>query len=48
MMAATRSGSGNAYSERVMGRYLNGRAASIFGGSREVQKNVIAKRVLGL
>ena len=39
---------GNAYSERVMGRYLNGRAASIFGGSREVQKNVIAKRVLGL
>jgi len=34
--------------ERIMGRYLNGRAASIFGGSHEVQKNVIAKRVLGL
>ena len=39
---------GPAGSERVMGRYLNGRAASIFGGSYEVQKNVIAKRVLGL
>ena len=39
---------GTAGSERVMGRYLNGRAASIFGGSYEVQKNVIAKRVLGL
>lgn len=39
---------GSAHSERVMGRYLNGRAASIFGGSHEVQKNVIAKRVLGL
>ena len=39
---------GKAGTERVMGRYLNGRAASIFGGSHEVQKNVIAKRVLGL
>lgn len=39
---------GSAHSERAMGRYLNGRAASIFGGSHEIQKNVIAKRVLGL
>ena len=29
-------------------RYLNARAASIFGGSKEVQKNIIAKSVLGL
>jgi len=29
-------------------RYLNGRAASIFGGAREVQKNIVAKVVLGL
>lgn len=32
----------------VMPRYLNNRAASIFGGSQEVQKNIIAKVVLGL
>ncbi|MFZ8891494.1 MAG: acyl-CoA dehydrogenase family protein, partial [Pseudomonadales bacterium] len=32
----------------VTGRYLNSRAASIFGGSEEVQKNIIAKAVLGL
>ena len=31
-----------------LGRYLNGRAASIFGGSHEVQRNIIAKSVLGL
>jgi alkylation response protein AidB-like acyl-CoA dehydrogenase len=28
--------------------YLNARASSIFGGAREVQKNIIAKSVLGL
>jgi len=32
----------------VTGRYFNSRAASIFGGSEEVQKNIIAKAVLGL
>ena len=31
-----------------VGRYLNGRAASIFGGSHEVQRNIIARAVLGL
>lgn len=29
-------------------RYLNNRAASIYGGSNEVQRNIIAKAVLGL
>ena len=29
-------------------RYLNGRAATIYGGSNEVQRNIIAKAVLGL
>lgn len=32
----------------IVPRYLNNRAASIFGGSQEVQKNIIAKVVLGL
>lgn len=31
-----------------LGKYLNSRAATIFGGSDEVQKNIIAKTVLGL
>ncbi|MFC6197026.1 acyl-CoA dehydrogenase family protein [Ponticaulis profundi] len=32
----------------IMPRYLNNRAASIYGGSNEVQRNIIAKAVLGL
>ena len=32
----------------IVPRYLNNRAASIFGGSQEVQRNIIAKLVLGL
>jgi acyl-CoA dehydrogenase len=31
-----------------MARYLNNRAASIYGGSNEVQRNIMAKAVLGL
>jgi acyl-CoA dehydrogenase len=36
------------YAAAVVPTYLNSRAASIFGGSQEVQKNIIAKAVLGL
>ncbi|MEM1114392.1 MAG: acyl-CoA dehydrogenase family protein [Pseudomonadota bacterium] len=36
------------YAAPVVPTYLNGRAASIFGGSQEVQRNIIAKAVLGL
>ena len=39
---------GPEYAETVTAKYLNSRAASIFGGSTEVQKNIIAKAVLGL
>ena len=36
------------YAETVTPRYLNSRAASIFGRAKQVQKNIIAKVVLGL
>ncbi len=39
---------GPVYASTVVPTYLNSRAASIFGGSQEVQKNIIAKAVLGL
>jgi alkylation response protein AidB-like acyl-CoA dehydrogenase len=39
---------GSEAAQVAMGRYLNNRAATIFGGSDEVQKNIIAKTVLGL
>jgi acyl-CoA dehydrogenase len=32
----------------VMARYLNDRAASIYGGSNEIQRDIIARLVLGL
>ncbi|MBV9331055.1 MAG: acyl-CoA dehydrogenase family protein [Alphaproteobacteria bacterium] len=39
---------GPSHSLCVMPRYLNNRAASIYGGSNEIQRNIIAKLVLGL
>jgi acyl-CoA dehydrogenase len=36
------------FTSSVVPRYLNNRAASIFGGSQEVQRNIVAKLVLGL
>ena len=41
-------GIGEAGYQTAIGVYLNNRASSIFGGSLEVQKNIIAKTVLGL
>jgi alkylation response protein AidB-like acyl-CoA dehydrogenase len=39
---------GNEEAMVAAGRYLNSRAWTIFGGSDEVQKNIISKAVLGL
>ena len=39
---------GSEIAQVAMGNYLNNRASTIFGGSDEVQKNIIAKTVLGL
>ena len=36
------------YVSSVVPRYLNNRAASIFGGSQEIQRNIVAKMVLGI
>jgi alkylation response protein AidB-like acyl-CoA dehydrogenase len=36
------------YAETAPARYINARASSIYGGAKEVQKNIIAKTVLGL
>lgn len=38
----------NEYAWAVSAKYLYGRASTIYGGSNEVQKNIIAKSVLGL
>ena len=34
--------------KNITAGYLNDRASTVFGGAREVQKNIIAKSVLGL
>ena len=39
---------GSEFAQVALGNYLNNRASTIFGGSNEVQKNIIAKTVLGL
>ena len=43
-----RSGTLPAYAAPVAGAYLNLRKTSIYGGSNEIQKNIIAKAILGL
>ena len=39
---------GDADAQVAAARYLNSRAWTVFGGSSEVQKNIIAKTVLRL
>jgi alkylation response protein AidB-like acyl-CoA dehydrogenase len=39
---------GPAHARRLSASYLNLRKASIYGGSNEIQKNIIAQAILGL
>ena len=39
---------GREYAATVTPRYFNYRKASIYGGSNEIQHNIIAKLILGL
>lgn len=43
-----KEGIGETRYQTAVATYMNNRASSIFGGSKEVQKNIIAKTVLGL
>ena len=36
------------FSSQAVSRYLNFRKTSIYGGSNEIQKNIIAKAILGV
>jgi acyl-CoA dehydrogenase len=45
---ANESPVGPAYAATVTARYLNTRAATIYGGSSEVQRNILARLALGL
>ena len=39
---------GHGFGSAARQAYMYGRASTIYGGSNEVQKNIIAKAVLGL
>ena len=47
-MGANEPPVGPAYAATPTARYLNARAATVFGGSSEVQRNILAKVALGL
>ena len=42
------AGVGPDYAAGLAGEMFNGRKTSIYGGSNEIQRNIIAKMVLGL
>jgi len=46
--AQTSDSIGNDFADRARVEYMYGRAATVYGGSNEIQKNIIAKAILGL
>ncbi|MBD3656992.1 acyl-CoA dehydrogenase family protein [Marinobacter sp.] len=46
--SATAADLGHDFGDQARKDFMYGRASTIFGGSNEIQKNIIAKRVLGL
>jgi alkylation response protein AidB-like acyl-CoA dehydrogenase len=46
--AAEHSASGDDSAAPLAGHYFNYRKTSIYGGSNEIQKNIIAQMILGL
>ena len=47
-MAGSNAGVGPDYADGLAGEMFNGRKTSIYGGSNEIQRNIISKMVLGL
>jgi len=47
-VSANRFMPGPDYGHTATEKYLNSRKLSIYGGSNEIQRNIIAKAVLGL
>jgi alkylation response protein AidB-like acyl-CoA dehydrogenase len=48
LLGATEATVGPAWAATVASRYLYGRAATIYGGTDEIQRNIVARQVLGL
>mgnify|MGYP001483602988 CR=1 FL=1 len=45
---SNRTPAGPDYASSAVAQYLNYRKTSIYGGSNEIQKNIIAKAILGV
>jgi alkylation response protein AidB-like acyl-CoA dehydrogenase len=48
MLQATDPGASDAFSDAVRRKYLSMRKTTIYAGSNEIQRNIIAKMTLGL
>ena len=48
LLGAAQQAIGPAWAATIPSKYLHGRAATIYGGSNEIQKNIVARNILGL
>jgi len=48
LLGVTQQTIGPEWAASIPSKYIHGRAATIYGGSNEIQRNIIAKNVLGL